>query len=567
MIIHSGVGVSAGRVVGRIVTMAPAVTPPPEGAKYDPAVTSEEAEIDRIKEATIAVRDALKHRAETAKLESRAILEATSMMAADPSLRKGAVKLVKTQGLTAERAVWDAGQEVIDRLGQLGDYMAARQNDVRDVRGRIVAELRGEPAPGVPEQDEPFILGAIDLAPADTATLDPERVLALVTSGGGPQSHTAILARQLGLPAIVAANGVSEIASGTEVYVDGAAGTIEYPVTDEDRRKAEAWRERQANPLTFDGDGRLADGTKVQLLANIGGAKDATKAVSANAEGVGLFRTEFLFLDTPTEPSIEEQQAEYEAVFAQFPDRKVVVRTLDSGADKPLPFLTDTTEPNPALGIRAFRTYPRSPEVLRHQLVAIANAAKESRAHVWVMVPMISVPEEADKFVELCTEAGLDRPGVMVEVPSAAICADKILEKATFASIGTNDLTQYTMAADRQMGTLAWLNTPWQPGVMRMVQATCEGARAAGKGDPTLRPVGVCGEAAGDPAMAVVLVGLGVASLSMTPRSLPGVANVLKSVTADQAREIAGKALAARSADDAKQIVRDSLPILDELGL
>ncbi len=567
MTIYTGVGVSAGRVIGTVVPMAPAVTPPPEGERFDSALTTADAEVNRLKVAAVAVRDSLKHRAEVAPAESKPILEATAMMAADPALLKGAIKLVKNEGLTAERAVWNSAEDVITKLASLGDYMVARQNDVRDVRGRIVAELRGEPAPGVPVRDEPFILSAVDLAPADTAMLDPTKVLALITSDGGPQSHTAILARQLGLPAVVAAAGVQNIPSGTEVYVDGSAGTVETPVSDDDRRKATAWATQQAHPLTFSGDATLADGSPLQLLANIGGAKDAAKAVAAHAQGVGLFRTEFLFLDTPEEPTIAEQVEQYTAVFKQFPGKKVVVRTLDAGADKPLPFLTDTSEPNPALGVRAFRTYVRSPEVLEHQLTAIGQAVAATDAHVWVMAPMISTAAEADTFVGLCEKAGIERPGVMVEVPSAAICADLILRRATFASIGTNDLTQYTMAADRLLGSLAQLNDPWQPGVLRMIKATCDGALSAGGGDWSKRPVGVCGEAAGNPALAVVLTGLGVASLSMTPRSLPAVAAVLKTVTREQTREIAAAALAADSADAAKAAVRAKLPVLEELGL
>lgn len=571
MTTFNGVGVSAGRIVGKVIPMAPPVSEPPVGEKFDPARISAADEAARVKEAATAVRDQLRARAATAKIESQAILQATAQMAADPSLRKGAMKLVNEQGLTAERAVWDTAADIADKLAALGDYMIERQNDVRDVRNRIVAQLRGEQPPGVPESDEPYVLVAVDLAPADTAVLDTTKVLALATSDGGPQSHTAILARQLGLPAIVAAPGVDKIPAGTEIYLDGSAGMVTDEVGDDLRKRSAIWIERQSNPLTFDGDGRLKDGTKVQLLANIGGAKDAEKAVAANAEGVGLFRSEFLFLDTKEEPSLEQQEREYAAVFAQFPGKKVVVRTLDAGADKPLPFLTNLDEPNPALGVRGYRTDASSPGVLGNQLTAIARAAYFNQADVWVMAPMISTQAEAAEFVHMCESAGLKRPGVMVEVPSAALCADQVLQPATFASIGTNDLTQYTMAADRMLGALAEYNDPWQPGVIRLVKLTCDGAAQASKvaadGDPHSRPVGVCGEAAGDPAMAVVLVGVGVASLSMTPRSLPAVATVLKTVTLEQCRDIAAKALTATSAAEAKASVRAALPILDELGL
>ncbi|MDO5661801.1 MAG: phosphoenolpyruvate--protein phosphotransferase, partial [Brachybacterium sp.] len=336
---------------------------------------------------------------------------------------------------------------------------------------------------------------------------------------------------------------------------------------------AEAWRQLQENPLTYDGGGvSLTDGTRMQLLANIGNATDAERAAAAHADGVGLFRTEFLFLDREDEPGVEEQTEAYAAAFAHFPGKKGVVRTIDAGADKPLPFLTNTDEPNPALGVRAYRTSWEKRSVLTNQLDAIAAAAKQTDATPWVMAPMISTTEDTEDFAALCAERGLAPAGIMVETPSAAVTADRQLAACDFASIGTNDLTQYTMAADRQLGSLAHLNNPWQPAVLTLVKATCDGAREAG-GDPEAfgesanKPVGVCGEAAGDPGLAVVLVGLGVNSLSMTPRSMPAVAKVLSTVSLEQAQELARQAVAARTADEARDAVRAGLPVLGELGL
>jgi phosphotransferase system enzyme I (PtsI) len=301
----------------------------------------------------------------------------------------------------------------------------------------------------------------------------------------------------------------------------------------------------------------------VPLLANVGGAKDAQAAAKLGAQGVGLFRTEFCFLERDTEPTVEEQAAAYKGVFDAFPGKKVVLRTLDAGADKPLPFLTDSTEPNPALGVRGYRTDFTTPGVLDRQLEAIAKAEKESEADVWVMAPMISTAEEAARFATMCAEAGIKTPGVMVEVPSAALTADTILREVAFASLGTNDLTQYAMAADRQLGPLAGLNTPWQPAVLRLVGLTVEGSRAEGHN----KPVGVCGEAAADPALAVVLTGLGVTTLSMTARSLAAVAAVLKTVTLAEAQEQAKLAQSAPTAVEARAWVREKLPVLEELGL
>jgi phosphotransferase system enzyme I (PtsI) len=557
----TGVGVSPGRIIGPIRQMPHPISEPASGERLPEGVTAEEATA-ALKSAAKAVHDGLKARSETVSGDGKAVLEATALMATDTMLLKAAAKLIG-RGTSSERAIWEAGASVAEMLHNLGGYMAERAADVLDVRARIVAELRGVPAPGIPASATPFILVAEDLAPADTATLDPETILALVTAGGGPQSHTAIIARSLGLPAVVAATGVDQLPDGTEVYVDGAAGTITAEPDGSQRAAAAAWSATASLLAAFDGTGTTADGHLVPLLANVGGAKDAAAAAALNAQGVGLFRTEFCFLERDTEPSVEEQAAAYKGVFDAFPGKKVVLRTLDAGADKPLPFLTDATEPNPALGVRGYRTDFTTPGVLERQLQAVALAEKESEADVWVMAPMISTAEEAARFASLCAEAGVKTPGVMVEVPSAALTAEAILREVSFASLGTNDLTQYAMAADRQLGPLAALNTPWQPAVLRLVGLTVEGSAAEGHS----KPVGVCGEAAADPALAVVLTGLGVSTLSMTARSLAAVATVLKTVTLSEAQELAKLALSASSATEARAWVREKLPVLEELGL
>jgi phosphotransferase system enzyme I (PtsI) len=515
------------------------------------------AEQERIATAASRVRDDLDARAVRAQGDGKAVLEATALMAADPTLVTAAQQKV-AGGVPAERAVWDAAAEVADMLAALGGYMAERTRDVADVRDRIVAALSGLPAPGVPDSAEPFVLGAVDLAPADTATLDPATCVALVTAEGGPTSHTAILARALGLPAVVAAPSVLDVPGGTLVLVDGAAGTVHlHPTAAEiEQVRAVASRER-----SFDGHGRTADGRRIQLLANVGDPKGVAAAVEANAEGVGLFRTEFCFLGHAEAPTVDEQVTAYRAVLAAFPGKKVVVRTLDAGADKPLPFLNPASEANPALGVRGLRTSVRFPAVLDDQLAAIAQAAGAEQATVWVMAPMVATAAEAAEFVGRCSAVGLDTAGVMVEVPGAAISAAHVLESARFASLGTNDLTQYTMGADRLLGELAALNDPWQPAVLRLVELTC---RAGVERD---RPVGVCGEAAADPALACVLVGLGVSSLSMTPRSIPDVADVLRATTYEHCVHLASLAVDAPGAGEARAAVRAELPVLDELAL
>ena len=552
----TGVGVSPGRAVARIVHMPEPVAEPAPDARLGPDADVA-AEQQRIATAAAQVKGDLEARAQRAQGDGKAVLEATALMAADPTL-VGAAQENVAGGLAAGRAVWDAAAEVGEMLARLGGYMAERVRDVDDVRDRIVAALSGLPAPGVPESTEPYVLAAVDLAPADTATLDPATCVALVTAEGGPTSHTAILARALGLPAVVAAPGVIDIPAGTLVLVDGAAGVVQLDPTAEQIEQVRAVASRHR---TFDGHGRTADGRRVQLLANVGDPKGVAAAVEANAEGVGLFRTEFCFLGHAEAPTIDEQVTAYRAVLAAFPGKKVVVRTLDAGADKPLPFLNPAPEANPALGVRGLRTSIRFGTVLDDQLAAIAQAAAAEQATVWVMAPMVATAREAADFVARCETAGLETAGVMVEVPGAALSATHVLESARFASLGTNDLTQYTMAADRLLGELAQLNDPWQPAVLRLVQLTC----AAGVERD--RPVGVCGEAAADPALACVLVGLGVSSLSMTPRSIPDVAEVLLATTYDECVRLAALAIDAPGAAEARTAVRAELPVLSDLGL
>ena len=565
----TGIGVSAGRVLGPSLRMPPPVPEPAADARFG-AEQTVDGEKARLRDAAEDVRDDLRHRAETASGDAKAVLNATAMMATDPMLLKAAGKHINA-GMTPERAVWEAGLEVAAMLQSLGGYMAERTQDVLDVRARIVARLDGLPAPGIPASDVPFILIAEELAPADTATLDPAKVIGLVTSGGGPQSHTAILARSLGLPAVVGAAESESIADGAELFLDGAAGTVVVDPGTAEREAAQKYAARVSLP-PFSGKGMTSDGYAVPLLANVGSGKDARAAAVAGAEGIGLLRTEFCFLGRDSEPGVEEQVQAYGTVFEAFPGRKVVIRTLDAGADKPLPFLTDTSEPNPALGVRGYRTDRTSPGVLERQLEAIAIAAGAHEADVWVMAPMIATAEEAADFAVMCTGAGLAIPGVMIEVPAAAVMSQAILAKVRFASLGTNDLTQYTMAADRQLGSLATLNDPWQPAVLQLIKSTVDGARAAeaAAGSDSLeapKNVGVCGESAADPALAVVLAGLGVNTLSMTPRALASVGAVLASVSIAEARDLASLALAAGSAAEARTAVRSKLAILDELGL
>ncbi|KQY22987.1 phosphoenolpyruvate-protein phosphotransferase [Cellulomonas sp. Root485] len=553
----TGIGVSPGRRAG-VVARMPDAPPAPSPEPSAPG-TDLEAAATAVDQAAARVRDTLARAADAASGEAADILAVTAAMAADPSLADEARRRVVETRSTPARAVWDAAELVAEQLRALGGMFADRARDVQDVRDRIIAELLGLRAPGVPDPGTPFVLVARDLAPADTARLDPAHVLAIVTAGGGPTAHTAILARSLGIPCVVAVAGALDIADGETVLVDGSTGdVVRHPSAEAVDRAAHA----RPRPTRLEHPGRTADGHRVALLANVGDPAGAAAAADTGAEGIGLFRTEFGFLGRTTPPSIAEQVTAYARVFDAFPGRRVVIRTLDAGADKPLPFVTAAGEPNPALGVRGLRTSWAHPAVLDDQLAAIAQAAAASSADVWVMAPMVATADEADAFVDRCAGHGLPHAGIMVEVPAAALRAADLLDRAQFASLGTNDLTQYAMAADRELAGLAQLSTPWQPAVLSLVQLACAGGLARD------RPVGVCGEAAADPALAPVLVGLGVTSLSMTARALPDVGAVLASVTLEECRSLAALALAQRTADEARSAVRAALgDVLEATGL
>jgi phosphotransferase system enzyme I (PtsI) len=547
-ILH-GTGIGRGIAVGSVLRMPDPLPEPDE----TPSTLPPDAEKERARASLAATAAVIRHRGERAGGSAKDVLEAQAFMAEDPTLIDD-VGVRIDAGATAERAVFEAFAAFRDLLVSMGGYMGERATDLDDVSQRVVAHLRGVPAPGVPDPDEPFVLVARDLAPADTALLDLEKVLALVTSDGGPTSHTAILAREKSIVAVVGATDALTLVDGTEVVVDAGTGTVTVSPSDDERAAAVAHAaELKASRSAATGPGRLADGTLIPLLANLGSADGAADALEKGAEGVGLFRTEFLFLDSASAPSVEEQKAQYLRLLQAFSGKKVVVRALDAGADKPLSFLNDAPEENPALGLRGLRALRANEPILRDQLTALAQAEAESDAEVWVMAPMVSTVEETRYFTALAREVGLKTAGVMVEVPSSALLADRILADADFASIGTNDLTQYTLAADRLLGSVASFQDPWHPAVLKLV------GEVGAAGHSTGKPVGICGEAAADPLLAVVLVGLGATTLSMSPSALADVRAELARFTLDDARRFADLALSADSAVEARAAVTSAM--------
>ena len=540
-----GVGVSHGVAIGEVRHMGTAVLEPPAKQIAEGDAPREQ---QRARQAVEAVANDLTARGNLAGGEAQAVLEAQAMMAQDPELLADVERRVAV-GSTAERGVYDAFASYRALLAGAGEYLAGRVADLDDVRNRIVARLLGVPMPGVPDSDRPYVLIARDLAPADTALLDPTLVLGFVTEEGGPTSHSAILARALGVPAVVALPGAREVAEGTIVAVDGSTGTV--TVAPSEAEQAALAREAAARRAALDaakGPGATSDGHRVPLLANVGGPSDVPAAVEAGAEGVGLFRTEFLFLDDSAKaPSEEKQVAAYRQVLEAFPEGRVVVRVLDAGADKPLDFLTPADEPNPALGVRGLRALLDHPEVLRDQLTALAKAAEGLPVYLEVMAPMVADRADAKAFADACRAAGLRAKfGAMVEIPSAALRARSVLREVEFLSLGTNDLAQYTFAADRQVGAVSRLQDPWQPALLDLVASAADAARAEGKS------CGVCGEAAADPLLACVLTGLGVSSLSMGAAAIPYVRATLSKHTLAQCERAAAAARAADSAEDSR---------------
>ena len=541
-----GIGVSPGAVAGPVVRLAPPPPEPPgDGAVVDPG-----AEAARAGAALAGVAEFLRARGAAAGGAAAEVLEAQAAVAEDPLLREQVAALV-ADGRTAARAVHEGLIAHAAALREGAAHPGGRVADLDDIRNRAIALLTGARMPGLPLLRRPSVLVARDLAPADTAMLDREKVLGVVTELGGPTSHTAILAKQLGIPAVVACPGAAALDDGANVLVDGSSGEV---TVDPSRAALAGIATRTAarpqRRPDAGGPGRTADGTPVALLVNVGTVADAVAAADEASEGVGLFRTEVLYLGRTSAPTVPEQVESYRAVFEAFAGRRVVIRTLDPGADKPLPFIGDAGGQNPALGLRGLRVARRRPELLTDQLAAIAEAASSGSAEVWVMAPMVSTPAEAAEFVARARAVGLSTVGAMVEVPAAALRAAQLLERCDFVSIGTNDLAQYAFAADRTTSALADLLDAWQPALLDLVAAVADAGRRTG------RPVGICGEAAGDPLLALVLVGLGLRSLSMAPAFLPAVRHALGAHTIDECRDMAKVAREADDAASARENVR-----------
>jgi len=506
-----GVSAAPGRVVGPVLRYhAKAATVSSEKIANDPALVA--AEQARVSAALQTARSELLALAAEVRssigADEAGIFEAQAEMAADPSLGDAASELVANELMSADSALLAATEEQAQMLASLDDpYLAERAADLRDVGARAARIARGEDAQSdLSNLAESVIVLAEDLTPTETASLDREHVLGMALSRGGPTSHTAILARALGVP-LACGLGDFPVADGTPALLDGDRGQLVlYP---EAERLAEyrVWQVATQQAVSRqtalrDLPAETPDGKRIRLVANAGSAADAQEAGQYGAEGIGLLRTEFLFLDH--DPGEEEQFDAYSRIYGAMPGREIVVRTMDLGGDKPPPYLDFGSEVNPFLGWRGLRVALDRQDMLRTQLRALLRAAEGRVVHL--MFPMVSTLDEFLRARNIVNDVGRElaergapaaseiKLGIMVEVPSAALMAHAFAKEVDFFSIGTNDLTQYTMAADRGAARVAHLYSPVQPGVLRLIKITIDAAHAHGKW------VGICGEGGGNPA-------------------------------------------------------------------
>ena len=533
----AGVAASEGVVVGPVYVHARGALEPERENISEDAI---EAELERFQS---AVEDVVRKLSETAdrlresgSQEEAGIFEAHVEMAEDPEFHSEVEERVRSLE-SPEVAVLAVGEEFAGMFAEMEDeYMAARADDVRDVASQIAAELMGSKAAGLEMLEEPSVILARNLAPSDTVRIPKGMALGFVIAEGSTTSHVSIMARSFGIPAVVGVGAALKEAFEAEVVaLDGGEG---YAVADPDpdtvtefERKREAIAEEQAVLEEFKHvEARTRDGQRIEVAANIGSAEEAESALEWGAEGVGLFRTEFLFMERPELPSEEEQYGAYRNVAEAFGERPVIIRTLDVGGDKNLPGVDQPEEGNPFLGWRGIRMCLDVPELFKPQLRAILRAA--SHGNLRIMFPMVVDTVElraAKEVLQECrkelenegTQFGEVEIGVMVETPAAAVRAADLAPEVSFFSIGTNDLVQYTLAADRGNERLRRLQSADHPAVLDLIRRTCKAAWEAGIW------VGVCGETAGEPDMIPKLIEHGVTELSMSAPSIPRAKKVL----------------------------------------
>ncbi|WP_136686607.1 phosphoenolpyruvate--protein phosphotransferase [Halorhabdus amylolytica] len=529
-----------------------------------PESVDTDAERDRFEDARAEARDQLqaeRERAAEAVGESEAeILDAHVQFLEDPQIVSGVEDAIDG-GLPAEHAVEEGFADAIETLAAAGGKMAERTDDLRDIRDRLFRILSDTETVDLADVPEGTVVLAEMVTPSDTAKLDPERVAGFATAKGGRTSHAAIFARSIGIPAVVGVGeSLFEIEDGAEVVVDGIEGIVILDPDEETRERASGGRdvEIRTEPVATE------DGTEIEVAANLGTLAELDGAAAQGADGIGLFRSEFLFLDRESPPEEDEQFETYVEALDAFPDGRVVVRTLDVGGDKPIPYLEQPEEDNPFLGVRGIRrSLSFDDELFRTQLRALLRAAGVGEGTLSVMFPLVSTVEEVESALATVEEVSdvLDdedvthgRPelGVMIETPAAVLMGPELAECLDFFSIGTNDLTQYVMAADRENDDVADLHDPRHPAVLRAIDRSVQAAHA---GDAW---IGMCGEMAGNPEVTELLVGLGLDELSMSAVTIPDVKANVEATDDETARRVAQRALAATTKSEVIETLSDT---------
>ncbi len=564
-----GIAASSGISIGKAFRLVEPVL-----SFEEKTVENPDAEIERFRQAVEKAKNELNIlKSQTEKRlgkEQGAIFEAHLLVLSDPEFVGAVEEKIKSERKNAEAVLDETAKGFIHILEKLdNEYMRERTADIRDVTKRLMAYLLDVSVPNPGLISEEVIIVAKDLTPSDTAQLDRKFVKGFTTDIGGRTSHSAIMARSLEIPAVVGTKTATEtIQDGDLLILDGLSGEVYVNPTEEllaaykekqkqyEKQLAE-WRKLVDEPTVS------SDGHRVELAANIGSPKDVKTALANGAEGVGLFRTEFLYMDKTELPSEEEQFEAYKAVLEGMKDKPVIIRTLDIGGDKELPYLSLPKELNPFLGFRAIRLCLDRTDIFRTQLRALLRASTYGKLRI--MFPMVATLDEFRKAKAIFLEekeklqaegvpvSDSIQLGIMVEIPSTAVLADLFAKEVDFFSIGTNDLIQYTMAADRMNERVSYLYQPYHPSILRLVKRVIDAAHNEGKW------AGMCGEMAGDEKAIPLLVGLGLDEFSMSATSILKARALIKKLSKADMEQLAEKALNAATTDEVLQLVRESL--------
>lgn len=563
-----GIGASPGTAIGKVflyqseeLTIQKRKIPSPDVEK----------EISRFHQALRKTRQDL----ETIRLKMKeemgeehiSIFDFHLLVLEDPLLTKETVENIRKEKLNVEYVLYQTLQKVEHLLGNLDNtYYKERVSDVRDVGWRILQNLQGKPRHTLAELGEEAIVIAHDLHPSDTAQMRGEKVKGFATELGGRTSHTAIIARALEIPAVVGLQEISrKVKTGDSIIIDGSQGKV---IINPDEKTVQQYLATKRKRVTFEEELRqlrnlpavTLDGYRVTLAANIEFPEEVQSVLEHGAEGIGLYRTEFLYLNRPKLPTEEEQYESYRLVAEKVAPSPVILRTLDVGGDKFLSYLGFAPEINPFLGLRAIRLCLARVDIFKTQLRAILRASAHGKLKL--MYPLISTVEELRQANQILTEVKKElqqgnipfdqnlEVGAMIEVPSAALNADILASEVNFFSVGTNDLIQYTMAVDRVNPRIAYLYEPFNPAVLRLLITTIEAAHQAGIW------VGVCGEMAGDVSSALILLGMEIDELSMSAVAVPEIKKIIRSFTLKEAKELVKKVLTLKTAQEIKKVIR-----------